>query len=64
MFGVCKSYLGRNWKRLAVANITSFALQGVLFAALVFAGVGAVPSLAGAKAASWVTFLAAVCRKG
>jgi hypothetical protein len=64
MVGKCKSSLARNWKRLAVANLSSFAVQGVLFAGLVFAGLDTVASLAGAKAASWATFLAAVCRKG
>jgi hypothetical protein len=59
----CKSYLARNWKRLTIANLGSFAVQGVLFAGLVFVGVDTMASLAGAKAASWATFLAAVCRK-
>jgi hypothetical protein len=63
MASKCKSYLTRNWKRLAVANLGSFAIQGVLFAALVFVGLDTMASLAGAKAASWATFLAAVCRR-
>jgi hypothetical protein len=63
MVGKCKSYLARNWKRLTIANLASFALQGMLFAGLVFVGLDTMASLAGAKAASWATFLATVCRK-
>lgn len=51
-----KTYLRQNWKRLAAANLASFAVQGIILAALVALGVDVWLSTLTAKGSSWISF--------
>lgn len=58
-------WLRKNWRRLALANAASFALQGAVLSTLLWVGMAAAPAIVLAKGASWGSFAlqVALCRK-